>query len=78
VACKCGVSTTSFGETEDVEPDRQALFRGIAPSLIRSVPAAGSTFLAFEVTKSEYASSRFKQHQSDVFPEDYIIEKDLL
>ncbi|GHJ86913.1 hypothetical protein NliqN6_3315 [Naganishia liquefaciens] len=30
----------------------QALFRGIAPSLIRSVPAAGSTFLAFEVTKN--------------------------
>ncbi|KAJ9096447.1 hypothetical protein QFC21_005269 [Naganishia friedmannii] len=30
----------------------QALFRGIAPSLIRSVPAAGSTFLAYEVTKN--------------------------
>jgi hypothetical protein len=35
-------------------PRRSALFRGISPSLIRSVPAAASTFLAFEVTKSGY------------------------
>ncbi|GMK58714.1 hypothetical protein CspeluHIS016_0601560 [Cutaneotrichosporon spelunceum] len=29
----------------------KALFRGIGPSLVRAVPAAGSTFVAFEVTR---------------------------
>jgi len=32
---------------------RNALFRGIGPSLLRAVPAAASTFVAFEMTRGE-------------------------
>lgn len=31
-----------------------ALFRGLGPSLLRAVPAAASTFVAFEMTRGEF------------------------
>lgn len=31
----------------------QALFKGIAPSVIRAVPAAAATFVGFELSKGE-------------------------
>lgn len=35
---------------------RKALFRGLGPSLVRAVPSAASTFVAFELTKGEYGT----------------------
>lgn len=37
----------------DADWSRKALYRGLAPSLIRAVPAAAATFLGFEATKGE-------------------------
>lgn len=34
--------------------DSGALFRGLSPSLIRAVPAAASTFVAFELTRGKH------------------------
>jgi hypothetical protein len=52
-----------------------ALFRGLSPSLIRAVPAAASTFVAFELTRGKCRTNEFirKAYQADC-----IINHDLL
>jgi hypothetical protein len=67
---------TGLGILRCAESGRKSLFRGIGPSLLRAVPAAASTFAAFELTRGGFAyqtglslTLRFTE---------YIIDHDLL
>lgn len=64
--------------------DSGRLFKGISPTLIRSVPAAASTFLVFEVTKGgsgrPSASARlgYAEPDSPLLPAAFIEEHQLV
>ena len=53
VLCR-GMREAGLGSASvNADWSRKALYRGLAPSLIRAVPAAAATFLGFEATKGE-------------------------
>jgi hypothetical protein len=56
---------------------RKGLYAGLAPSLVRAVPAAAATFVGFELTRGKFAVV-IAIEWADRVESDYILEKDLL